>query len=1111
MKFVNEEHSYGSSHYDSDYLNQNSNEDNYIFNSGSGQSNGKSNGRCQLLTEANLKKHDKKIHLHHNFKLSEKRFQDDDLNSSKAPIKSLSMINYNEHQFYNDQKKIYRYQSAAQHNEKAADFWKQENQKLGTYIAEALNAIYSYDKTDLDKLKRDVALNVVGLSAGVVLLGMSGFGVPGIIILAGSAAYKSTDRGYSAVKLKFRLNETSRHMGCVRDLLLDEELIMLDPNAPEHQEIYQQCRQMCIDPDEERLEAEILQKDAKKVCKDKTVDKLFGNSLNNIFKAETEAEQKYIEEEYSEQECKQDVYWDNSNQANALQKARQRHIESKANRFIESKKFVLSHGSIIEINKTLRKRREEIKKKLNKSVKDNMHPFKGSHYRNMGVDASTILYHTLAMTFEFSSPETATIKIGNSAVQMACNKNWKNSAQINKSQLEDVEMENSSDNYNKIPSIWSHSPSTVATALYCADCLERYKPLIRRMAKFNATPKDLANTFYVTEPVILSFCRENNICAVNKYMFNEWTTQNQKIPLISKDQSAGIWAFLHQKELMKTTFFKNGKMTNKFWKKLNSKNGGRNGQDLANNLETQLGLSQRQSIAVVNLLRTFPKPMTGEEIKDVKKVCDELQKRRTWMRKDAALNLIKDIKEYMDLKNLQKLPLKKLEFTLKRLNTDKDHAKMHEIIVQLSGKYSKDKNGNRPFHIATMTGNEMMIREFMTIRMGKFDKYLWSESIKNNEGQSPLDIALNIALDKDEQTSIKTFIELERKYRPNGYKEKSGQTAEHIASGNDSTQIIVAKVAKAYYERGAGKRTKKDYDEAIIYLNKSIEVNPNDPEPYKQRGLAKIAQDSLDDAIIDFSKAIELDPNDPETYKNRGIAKRFKGDFDDAIIDFNKAIELNPNDPETYNNLGLVKNTKGDYDEAIINFNKAINLNSKLDFVYHNRGLAKRANRDYDEAIIDFNKAIEINPELSIAYYHRGFTWHAKGRLDDAIKDYNMAIEINPKLSIVYHNLGLAKHAKGYYDEAIINFNKAADLKPKLLCVYYNRGNTQFAKKNYDEAIDDYTNAIRLNPKYAKAYYKRGNAKHAKRDYDGAIKDFKKGNEINASKYNMLQTSSKSY
>ena len=64
----------------------------------------------------------------------------------------------------------------------------------------------------------------------------------------------------------------------------------------------------------------------------------------------------------------------------------------------------------------------------------------------------------------------------------------------------------------------------------------------------------------------------------------------------------------------------------------------------------------------------------------------------------------------------------------------------------------------------------------------------------------------------------------------------------------------------------------EDYESALHYFSKAIELNEKDTISYKQRGLINHKLGNLQSAINDYSVAIELTPTDANLYLNRGAA-----------------------------------------------------------------------------------------------------------------------------------------------------------------------------------------------------------------------------------------------
>lgn len=191
---------------------------------------------------------------------------------------------------------------------------------------------------------------------------------------------------------------------------------------------------------------------------------------------------------------------------------------------------------------------------------------------------------------------------------------------------------------------------------------------------------------------------------------------------------------------------------------------------------------------------------------------------------------------------------------------------------------------------------------------------------------------------------------------------------ENVFNGKKSNSAVDAKNAKDWFQKGYDAVEAKEYENAIIYYNKAIELNPDDAIAYNNRGCAKVDLKDYTGAIEDYNKAIQLNPDKDKAYRNRGDAKYNIQDYTGAIEDYNKAIQLNPDytiklNPwvaRAYNKKGEIWLVLENYKIAIANFNQAIQLNPNYAEAYYNRGFAKRELKDKYGACADYSKAGEL-------------------------------------------------------------------------------------------------------------------------------------------------------
>jgi tetratricopeptide (TPR) repeat protein len=95
-----------------------------------------------------------------------------------------------------------------------------------------------------------------------------------------------------------------------------------------------------------------------------------------------------------------------------------------------------------------------------------------------------------------------------------------------------------------------------------------------------------------------------------------------------------------------------------------------------------------------------------------------------------------------------------------------------------------------------------------------------------------------------------------------------------------------------YYKVGSAYLQRREFSQAILLLNKSLETNPRYTPAYETRGVIYSLRDQYDQAISDFNKALEIDPSFAEAYFSRGRAYYFKREYDKSREDIRKAQDL---------------------------------------------------------------------------------------------------------------------------------------------------------------------------------------------------------------------------
>jgi len=167
---------------------------------------------------------------------------------------------------------------------------------------------------------------------------------------------------------------------------------------------------------------------------------------------------------------------------------------------------------------------------------------------------------------------------------------------------------------------------------------------------------------------------------------------------------------------------------------------------------------------------------------------------------------------------------------------------------------------------------------------------------------------------------------------------------------------IELKNAEAYESRGVAYLEMRQYDKAIVNLNKALKMNPRDAYAHCNRGRSYAEQGLYDLAIHDYTKAIEINPKYEDAYFGRGLAFDAKGQYDLAISDYTKALEINPGDAGTYYARGFTYHLKREYLKALIDIKKA----ESLGYPIHPKILNDLVN-DFEAQDRRKNKALSSN------------------------------------------------------------------------------------------------------------------------------------------------------
>ena len=110
---------------------------------------------------------------------------------------------------------------------------------------------------------------------------------------------------------------------------------------------------------------------------------------------------------------------------------------------------------------------------------------------------------------------------------------------------------------------------------------------------------------------------------------------------------------------------------------------------------------------------------------------------------------------------------------------------------------------------------------------------------------------------------------------------------------------------------------------------------------YNILGVVLQKKNNHDEAILNLNRAINLQPNFDQAHNNLGNVLKETGRTEEAIDSYRKTLKTNPKYAEAYSNLGNALTEVGKIEEAIINHQKALKLNPEYKIANLNESIAR--------------------------------------------------------------------------------------------------------------------------------------------------------------------------
>lgn len=202
------------------------------------------------------------------------------------------------------------------------------------------------------------------------------------------------------------------------------------------------------------------------------------------------------------------------------------------------------------------------------------------------------------------------------------------------------------------------------------------------------------------------------------------------------------------------------------------------------------------------------------------------------------------------------------------------------------------------------------------------------------------------------------------------------------------------------YNQGVEAIQNNNAEEAIEYLNKELEDNPDNGYALAWIATVRNYQEDYGRALTTADLAVKKIPKKDKKYRAFAYIVRAEvyvglGEDEKALADFTSAIKETPDDAKVYEKRANLYYYMDKYELADKDYHKIISIDPGSVMGYMGLGRNANAEKRYEDAIEQFNYVTKLATEYSSGYSFRAESYAGLKRYDKAIDDIIKALDID--------------------------------------------------------------------------------------------------------------------
>lgn len=204
---------------------------------------------------------------------------------------------------------------------------------------------------------------------------------------------------------------------------------------------------------------------------------------------------------------------------------------------------------------------------------------------------------------------------------------------------------------------------------------------------------------------------------------------------------------------------------------------------------------------------------------------------------------------------------------------------------------------------------------------------------------------------------------------------------------------------------------RKEYKQALEYLNKAQEISPTDEFAFYYKGRVLAATGDTAKAVYNYKQALDLVSTFMEPQRELAGIYLAKNDIIKAEPYINGAIKLAPNDGQLLYYKGARYLAEQKPDTAQQFFVKALSVNDTLQGANYQLGIIRHGQGDNAAAIAHLEKVVSRVYKNKPKYMTTlGSSYERTGQYAKALAQYQRLVSIDPRYTYAYESISRLKY-----------------------------------------------------------------------------------------------------